>query len=176
MTAECPEAGDAPPSNPRTLNRMESYQRHGPALLRNAERILQNPDDALDVVQGLFMDLLAAGRDEPSFPYLYRAVTNRCIGMLRDRSNRRRLRERQAPALRGQGRTTFDEAIVSLDVLTKLVDRLDEPTSEVLVMHYWHDMSQGEIAELGGVSRKTVARRMARAREELARIAGEGER
>lgn len=137
---------------------------------------MQNPDDALDVVQGLFVDLLGAGEASPEFSYLYRAVTNRCLTMLRDRKNRLRILERQAPALRGAARTTFDEAVVSLDVLAKLVDRLDAETCEVMVMHYWDDMSQGEIADLSGISRKTVVRRMARVREELARVIGEGAR
>jgi len=152
---------------------MDSYARHGPALLRKAERLLSNPDDAMDVVQGLFVDLLAAGGEEPDLPYLYRAVTNRSLSLLRDRRTRQRLLERQAPALRGAARTTFDEEVVSLDVLGKLVDRLDEATCEVLVMHYWDDMAQGEIAELLGVSRKTVVRQMAHVREELAKVLGE---
>lgn len=67
-------------------------------------------------------------------------------------------------------RTTFDDVVVGLDVLARLLDRVDEPTSELLVMHFWDDMSQGEIAELTGVSRKTIVRRMARLREELDRI------
>jgi len=155
---------------------MESYARYGPALLRKAERLLQSHDDALDVVQGLFVDLLETGGEEPSLPYLYRAVTNRCLTLLRDRKNRARLLERQAPALRGAARTTFDEAVVSLDVLARLVDRLDPPTCEVLVLHFWDDLSQGEIAELTGVSRKTVVRRMAHVREELGKVVAEVER
>lgn len=151
---------------------MDSYERYGPALLRKAERVLQNTDDALDVVQGLFVDLIDRGSD-PDLPYLFRAVTNRCLSVLRDRKNRLRLLERHAPALRGQARTTFDEAVVSLDVLTKLVDRLDEDAAELLVMHWWDDMSQGEIADLLGVSRKTVVRRMAVLRTELAKVVGE---
>jgi RNA polymerase sigma factor (sigma-70 family) len=146
---------------------MESYARYGPALLRKAERLLQNRDDALDVVQGLFTDLLAEGGEEPDFPYLYRAVTNRCLGRMRDEKNRRRLLERQAPALRGPVRTTFDEVVVGLDVLARLVDKLDAETCELVVMHFWDDMSQGEIAELTGVSRKTIVRRMAHVREQI---------
>lgn len=149
---------------------MESYARYGPALLRKAERLLSNRDDALDVVQGLFTDLLAEGGEEPAFPYLYRAVTNRCLGLLRDEKNRRRLLEHQAPMLRGAVRTTFDDVVVGLDVLSQLVERLDEPTCELVVMHFWDDMSQGEIADLTGVSRKTIVRRMARVREEIDRI------
>jgi len=149
---------------------IESYERYGPALLRKAERLLQNRDDALDVVHGLFTDLLAGGGDVPEFPYLYRAVTNRCLGLLRDEKNRRRLLEREAPVLRGAVRTTFDDVVVGLDVLAQLVERLDEPTCELVVMHFWDDLSQGEIADLTGVSRKTIVRRMAHVRDEIERI------
>ena len=37
---------------------MELYRRYGPALLRKAERMLQDRDEPKDVVQGLFLDLL----------------------------------------------------------------------------------------------------------------------
>jgi RNA polymerase sigma-70 factor (ECF subfamily) len=152
---------------------MESYARYGPALVRKAERILQNRDDALDVVQGLFVDLLAAGGAEPELPYLYRAVTNRCLTLLRDRKNRRRILELQTPALRGPVRTSLDEAVVSLDLLAKLVDHLDEESCELLVLHYFDDLSQGEIAELTGKSRKTIVRRMARLRDAILEVACE---
>lgn len=150
----------------------DSYSRYGPALLRKAERILRNRDDALDVVHGLFTDLLASDGADPEFPYLYRAVTHRCLGKLRDEKNRRRLLDREATTVRGPVRTSFDEVVIGLDVLAQLVDRLDEASCELVVMHYWDDLSQGEIAELTGVSRKTIVRRMADVRDEIARIVG----
>ena len=73
---------------------MHALERYRGALLRKATRVLRNPDDALDVVQGLFVDLLAAQAPDPSvydLPYLYRAVTNRCLSHLRDEKNRARL-------------------------------------------------------------------------------------
>jgi RNA polymerase sigma-70 factor (ECF subfamily) len=152
---------------------MESYARHGRALVRKAERLLQNPDDALDVVQGLFLDLLSAGGPEPELPYLYRAVTNRCLTLLRDRKNRHRILELQMPALRGPVRTGVEEELVSLDLLAKLVDRLDQESCELLVLHYFDDLSQGEIAELVGTSRKTIVRRMARLRDVILEVACE---
>ena len=67
---------------------MDMYQRYGPALLRKARRVLRNEDDALDVVQGLFTDLYERGQHEADLPYLYRALTNRCLTMLRNRNTR----------------------------------------------------------------------------------------
>ena len=53
--------------------------------MRKCERLLQNRQDAEDVVQSLFVDLLRKGRSEAELPYLYRAATNRCLNLIRDR-------------------------------------------------------------------------------------------
>jgi len=68
-------------------------------LLRKAERMLHNCEDAADVVQELFVDLLQRGQTEADLPYLYRAVTNRCLNVLRNADNRARLLAREEPML-----------------------------------------------------------------------------
>src|SRR5271167_3453384 len=111
---------------------MEAYERHGRALLRKAVRILGNAEDARDVVQGLFVDMHARGEAPPELPYLYRAVTNRCLTFLRDETNRARLLERNDTALVPAARTACDDRVIGLDLLAKLVGVLDEPETEVL--------------------------------------------
>jgi RNA polymerase sigma factor (sigma-70 family) len=139
---------------------MESYRRYGPALLRKAERILQNRDDAQDVVQGLFVELLSRGQTDPDLPYLYRSVTHRCISFMRDRDNRERLLRQQQPALRGPVRTACEESIVGLDLLIKLTTRLDPITNEVLIYRFYDDMTQEEIGSIMGLSRRSINRRI----------------
>ena len=70
-------------SDPQT-----AYRTFGPALIRKAERILRNREDAVDVVHALFVDLLSKPPDAMDLPYLYRAVTNRCLNVVRDRGTR----------------------------------------------------------------------------------------
>lgn len=144
---------------------MEIYQRYGPALLRKAERVLQNRDDALDVVQGVFVDMLQKGQTEADLPYLYTAVTSRCLNLLRNRNTRARLLEGEEPALRGPVRTRCDEHVIGLDLLTKLATRLDESTLQVLVYRYFDDLTQDEIADMMDLSRKTIGKRLDRVRE-----------
>lgn len=151
---------------------MQAYLRYAPALQRKAERILQNREDAQDVVQTLFVDLLQTETTEIDLAYLYRAVTNRCLNMLRDRTTRARLLQRHDVALRGPVRTDCEERTVDLDLLTKLTAELDQEHAEVLVCHYFDDMPQAEIAELLGVSRKTVGIRLGRIRSAVARLIG----
>ena len=146
---------------------MESYRRYGPALLRKAERMLQSRDEAQDLVQGLFLDLLARGALPQDLPYLYRALTNRCLNHLRDRKNQGRLLALHEGELRGEARTRIEERVVDRQVLAQLARQLDQQTWEVLVYYAVDDMTQDEIAELMGISRKTVVRKLQRVRDKV---------
>lgn len=154
---------------------MEAYERWGMALVRKAERILQSRSDAQDVVHGLFVDLLEKDEVNVELPYLYRAVTNRCLTLLRDASNRARILEARDPDLRGPARTTCQDRVVDVDLLAKLVHRLDDEANEILVFRYVDDLTQEEIADCLGLSRKTVGKRLDQIRDALVALeAGEG--
>jgi RNA polymerase sigma-70 factor (ECF subfamily) len=150
--------------------RDDLYRRYGPALVRKAGRLLQNRADAQDVVHALFVELLEQGNLVADLPYLYRAVTNRCLNLVRDRDNRARLLERQDQALRGPVRIRCDDRVVGLDLLGKLAAALDGPCAEVLVYRFFDDMSLDEIATLVGASRQTVVHRLQRIREHVSRL------
>ena len=132
--------------------------------------MVQSRQESEDIVQGLFVDLIQRGETSPQLPYLYRAVTNRCINHLRYGDNRRRLLEQHDVALRGPVRLAIDEQVVGLDLLVKLMDRLDARQSEVLVYRYFDEMGLEEIAGLVGTSRKTVGKRLARVHAEVGRL------
>jgi RNA polymerase sigma factor (sigma-70 family) len=152
---------------------MDFYERFAPALLRKAERMLQSRHDAQDVVHGLFLDLLTRGETTSDLPYLYRAVTNRCLNLLRDQKNRERLLSVHEPALRGPARLRCGDTVVDLELLAKLVERLDATSLEILVYHFVDDMAQEEIATLTGLSRKTVGKRLQQVRDHAARMKSE---
>jgi RNA polymerase sigma factor (sigma-70 family) len=149
---------------------MEPYRRYGPALLRKAERMLQDRDEAKDIVQGLFLDLLQRPGTPADLPYLYRAITHRCLNHLRDRRNQGRLLSDADASLRGLVRTRLDDRVVDRQLLASLADRIDAQAWEILVYHFVDDLTQEEIADLIGTSRKTVVRRLQRIREEARRL------
>jgi RNA polymerase sigma factor (sigma-70 family) len=167
-----PRAGRVP-ATPSPVH--DAYHRHGPALLRKAERILQNPDDAGDILHSLFLDLMSRSNANVELPYLYRAIGNRCINFLRDRGNRARLLEREQPALRGPVRTRCDEQVIGLDLLAKLAHALDEKSLEILICCYWDDMTQEEVAGFLGTSRKTVGKRLKKIRDAVIEIRAQGD-
>ena len=145
-----------------------AYRTYGPALIRKAERILRNREDATDLVHGLFCDLLTKPPPAMDLPYFYRAVTNRCLNQVRDRANRERLLAREQPA--PEARVRCDDQVIGLELLARLGDRLDGGHMEVLVCRFLDDMTQEEIAEHLDLSRKTVGKRLAHIREEVARL------
>lgn len=147
-----------------------AYRAYGPALVRKAARILRSHDDALDIVQTLFVDLMAKPGTNLELPYLYRAVTNRCLNAIRDRDNRARLLEAHAPAASARARSRCDDRVVDLDLLCKLSDRLDARSLEIVVCLYLDDMTQDETAALIGISRRAVVKRLARVRSALAEL------
>ena len=154
---------------------MEAYQRYGPALLRKCQRMLQNRHDSEDIVQGLFVDLLKRGTTDVDLPYLYRAVTNRCINHLKYGANRRRLLQQHDVKLRGPARLACDEQVIGLDLMVKLSQKLDQAHTEVLVFRYFDEMSTRQIGELVGTSRKTVEKRLRRIKAEVARLTAGGD-
>jgi RNA polymerase sigma-70 factor (ECF subfamily) len=149
---------------------LDSYRRYGPALLRKARRLLRNDDDARDAVQTLFLDLLQRPEPTLDLPFLYRALTHRCLNLLRDEKNRARLLSRESPSLRGSSRISPDAQVLGLDVLCKLSAVIEETVMETLVYRFFDEMGLEEIAEVMKVSRKTVQKRLTRAAEALAAL------
>jgi RNA polymerase sigma-70 factor (ECF subfamily) len=153
---------------------VDSYRRYGPALVRKARRLLRNEADALDVVQSLFLELLAQGQSELDLPFLYRALTRRCLNLLRDAKTRARLLERESRSLRGTVRIAPDTMTLGLDSVLKLSARVPPELMETLVYRFVDELGQEEIAAVMGVSRKTVQNRLARVEEALRLLAEEG--
>lgn len=132
----------------------QAHRRYGPALLRKARRMLGSEADAQDIVQTVLIELWRKRRLPARLPYLYRAVTTRCLNWMRDEQNRRRLLASQAQPTVG----SIEGRALDRDLLLTLLDRLSGAHREVLVYRYVDDMQLAEIAALTGRSSKTIAR------------------
>jgi RNA polymerase sigma-70 factor (ECF subfamily) len=154
------------------LDAQAAYRSYGPALVRKAERVLRSRDDATDIVHALFVDLLPKWNADMDLPYLYRAVTNRCLNALRDRATRARLLAREGTAVAPVGRVKLDDAVVGTALIAQLADSLDDGHLEVLVCRFVDDMTQDEIAAHLKVSRKTVGKRLDRIRDAVVALRG----
>ena len=133
------------------------YRMYGHSVLRRARQILANDDEAEEVLQEIFVGLVARpgqfdGRSTPS-TFLYAVTTHACLARLRDRKNRLRLIDEQVRPW------TTDIDPRSADVAVMIRAELAQmPEDEARAVVYYHldGMSHAEIAEMLGCSRRHV--------------------
>ena len=132
------------------------YDSFGPMVLRRARAMLGDEHAAWDATHEVFLKVLAAlpqFRQESSpVTWLYRTTTNHCLNVLRDLARRREVAEDAEASHEPRP----DERMTLLAVLQRVPTEL----REIAVYYYLDQMSQDEIAELCGLSRRTVGNRL----------------
>lgn len=160
----------APP--PAVTSLAELYAAHRMALVRLAVLLVDDVASAEDVVQDAFAALSArptALRDpRAALAYLRTSVVNGARSALR----RRRTARGYRPPHDTGPRPPDDHLLLAeehREVLAAL-DRLAPRQREVLVLRYWSDLSEAEIAAACGISRGAVKSTASRALDALERI------
>lgn len=128
------------------------YQRFGASILRRAWRILGDRQQARDVCQDVFVQVLRSANWAPASPvaWLYATTTNLCLNLLR--TDRRR---RRALAILPRNLSVAPPTEAAL-----VLDRVPVKLQEVAVYYAVDQMSQDEIALVLGVSQKTISNRL----------------
>ena len=137
---------------------------YGARLVGLCTLLLKDADLAQDVTQETFIRAWRKGRlvGETEKAWLTRVAVNLCRDEQRSRWFRyvdRRITPEDMPI-------QADAPKEELGLLDR-VHRLPVKEREVIVMHYWNDMSPEEIAALLSIDRATVFRRLARGRKRL---------
>jgi RNA polymerase sigma-70 factor (ECF subfamily) len=141
----------------------ELYRQYGPTVYRRCLRILRDPEAAKDATQEVFMKLV---RDMPKLedretvlPWIYRVATNFCLNQRRNSS--RRGDDAAIPDLE-LADTASGDALPSRALAQQLLAQFDQTTQTVAVGVLVDGMEHEEVAELLGISRRTVARKLER--------------
>ncbi len=143
----------------------ELYRRYGPALYRRCLTLVSHEDDARELVQETFFQFWRGrarfeGRSAP-FTFLYRIATNLSI----DRLRRRKTAGDQGELDEGRHEGTGlgpDRRSHALSELAALIEGLDEETMTIAVMSHVDGLTQDEIAESLGLSRRTIGKKLKR--------------
>ena len=148
----------------------EVFQEHHAELVRLAAFILGDRGTGEDVVQDVFVRMHQRGHpmDGDLLPYLRAAVVNSCRSVLRRRLLIRRHAEKHSPC---PPLTAEEAAMLSEDrrqVLAALAT-LPPRRREVLVLRFYLELSEAEIAAMLGISPGTVKSTTARGLTALAR-------
>jgi RNA polymerase sigma-70 factor (ECF subfamily) len=150
------------------------YRKYGLVLERRCTRILGSPSDGRDAAHEAFARAaakLATYRAEnEKLAWLYRISTNVCFNMLRDRKRRG-----EAWLKKVADTKPADAQADSRMSAMSLLETVNDELTRALVVHvYLDEMSQGEAADLLGISRATANTRLGTFREQ-ARAALGGE-
>ncbi|GAA3233251.1 RNA polymerase sigma factor [Actinocorallia longicatena] len=152
------------------------YRENLNGLIRMAVLLVGDEASAEDVVQDVFVRLQRSMpdlRDETKLlAYVRSAVLNGCRSVLR-RRKLAFLRERAAPA--AEIWSAESEAILGEDrrEVLRALTRLPGRQREALVLRYYIDLADEEIAEAMGIRASTARSTLARALQALARELGE---
>lgn len=152
------------------------YDEHFRSLVKLASMYVDDRETAEEVVQDAFVKLLAgnyrieAGKEAP---YLRKMVLNGARSMLRKRRVRR-LHTPDEPGLVAAA----EEAGVARSERERIlaaVRRLPEKQAGVIVLRYYLDLSEAEIAETLGIARGSVKSHAHRGLAKLEAMLAEGE-
>jgi RNA polymerase sigma-70 factor (sigma-E family) len=157
-------------TQPEQVTVADLYAAHRLRLVRLATLLVDDQSSAEDVVHDVFARLPRGWRpDDPSkaLPYLQRAVVNAARSVLRRRRTARLYVVPHEPDRAGP-----DSEVILAEEHREVLAALQElppRQREVLVLRYWSDLSEAEIATALGISRGTVKSTASRALDALER-------
>jgi RNA polymerase sigma-70 factor (sigma-E family) len=145
------------------------YHAHYAMLVRTAALLVGDVATAEDVVQDCFIAMHRAWwrlRDtSKALPYLRRAVINRSRSVLRNRV----VADRYLPLLAPPLPSAEDSALAGMErsAVPTALRALPPRQREVVVLRYYADLSEAQIAAAMGISKGAVKAHAARAKDTL---------
>jgi RNA polymerase sigma-70 factor, ECF subfamily len=153
-------------SAPTKTDFVKLYELYFPLVHRICYRYTKNREEADDLSQEVFIKVHGSyagfeGNSQPS-TWLYRVATNHCLDYLR-------WKKRQAELLNGYGDELNLRApqVISADnpakrLLRRLMEKMDEANRQVVFLRFEVGLTHDEIAEICGVSRVAITKRLAK--------------
>lgn len=139
------------------------YKEYGPAVYRRCLRMLRDPEQAKDATQEVFMklvrDMERLADRETILPWIYRVATNHCLNV---RRNATRRGEDSAETELEIADTAKAPSYPDRALVQEVLAKFDLTTQTIAVGVLVDGMEHEEIAEVLGVSRRTVARKLER--------------
>jgi RNA polymerase sigma-70 factor, ECF subfamily len=151
------------------------YSRYGPMVNRRCLRLLRDPEEAVDAMQDVFVQLLRRqDRLDMSAPssLLYKIATDVCLNRLR---SRRRKPESPLDDLLHFIATDerLEKQLEDRSLLDWIFQREPASTRLIATLHYVDRMTLEEVAETVGMSVSGVRKRLRKLRASATELMGE---
>ncbi len=136
------------------------YRRFGPAVYSRCRRILRDETLAEDATQEVFVRVLRhideAPDDEAALRWVYRIATNYCLNAVRDRSGQ----AEPVAELPEKPGDHAEDALADRDSCLRALQSVPEKLQAPALLYWVDGLEQTQIAEVLGVSRRTVINRL----------------
>jgi RNA polymerase sigma-70 factor, ECF subfamily len=145
------------------------FRSHYSTLCSYANNFLRNPDTSEEIVQEVMFKLWINREsivfDTSARSYLFRAVRNGCLNLLKHMNVREEYKATMEAQVQELHRSREDEMIVSEleQKIREAVDKLPLERRKVFVMSRYEGLTYAEIAARLGISVKTVENQMSSA-------------
>ncbi|MCL5020266.1 MAG: RNA polymerase sigma factor [Bacteroidetes bacterium] len=156
-------------SDPEKIGEFEAvYNRHKAGIYNFCRRMLNDGDDAKDVVQEVFMKFFQSPAsfdgEMPVKVWLYRSARNRCLNIIRDNGKLSRMveNEDQIPGTNSPDADIHDESTM----IGRVLERLPADYREILILREWDDLSYEEIARALDTTVSAVKSKLFKARKQ----------
>ena len=147
------------------------YREYGAIIYWRCLKLLGDAAAAEDATQETFLrvhrHLDGAPGAEEAIRWIWRIATNYCLNEVRDRGRRPEPRERLPEVAVGGD---LEAALADRDLVRRFIDLVDEKLRAVAWVHYVDGLEHVEAGRLLGISRKTVANRLAEFNERARKI------
>lgn len=148
----------------------ELYTQYHTYVSRICFRYVKNREDAEDLTQEIFIKLMDRletfeGTSQMS-TWLYRVAANHCLDALRRKKRYGQCVEEAALLEVNEGEDVFTAKSENRFV-EKVMEATCESDRHLIYLHFQAGLTHHEIAEMEGVSRVAVTKRLARAQERL---------
>ena len=149
------------------------YVAFGPVIYARCRQILRDPAAAEDATQEVFFriqhHLARIESERQALAWLYRAATNHCLNELRNGRTRALLVTTFPEPAPRDSEQRFSER----DLVFRLIRQVPEDLALAAWLYHVDELGQAEIAEICGVSRRTVISRLSRFSEQARDLLGE---
>jgi RNA polymerase sigma-70 factor (ECF subfamily) len=147
------------------------FEEHYQLVYKTAYSLTGNSQDAEDVLQTIFLRLLAREippdlKKDPE-PYLYRAAFNLSMNVIRSRQ--RQVLTDDFKAFE-KIQTTVNDSEENDSRLHRAIAQLNPAAAQIVILRYVHNKSLVEIARIMRTTRSTVAVSLFRSRARLKRL------
>lgn len=162
--------------HPEAYSQLVRYYSHRVYL--TVYQVLRNVEDAKDVTQDIFTELLDKLKlynpEYPFYPWLFRIAKNKSLNFIKRKENHN---QGLVEEIRSQYETP-EEVYRKKETkreLWKAIDQLDSSSREILMLQYMQECSYKEIAQILDIPIGTVMSRLFNGRQKLRDILERGE-